>query len=196
MPSKPSTPAGVLGARRLPFRASKNHTSRTKSHLATEPFRLQMSLPCPTRAFACAAPLFVSDLFRSRPHDDAHPLIHADINRGYWTMTVSCLLCVTIPETPVIVTWYVPFGVMGFHCAVPPEPHPVTPNKMAQLNARPANNCRRRRDLKEKANPNRIKHPAGMKSPGDVVIVSGQVWGTAMFAVVNVEEVCDIGQPI
>jgi len=35
-----------------------------------------------------------------------------------------------------------------------------------------------------------------MKSPGDVVIVSGQVWGTAMFAVVNVEEVCDIGQPI
>ena len=28
------------------------------------------------------------------------------------------------------------------------------------------------------------------------MIVSGQVWGTAMFAVVNVEEVCDIGQPI
>src|ERR1035441_6246239 len=30
MPSKPSAPAGVLGARRLAFRAGKHHTSKSK----------------------------------------------------------------------------------------------------------------------------------------------------------------------
>ena len=113
---------------------------------------------------------------------------HIIINRGlfYWTITVSCLLCVTIPETPVTVTWYVAFGVSGFHCEFPPEPHPVAPNRRTQLNASPANSCSLRRDLKEKANPNRIKPATGMKSPGDVTIVNGQVWGVPMSATVKV----------
>src|ERR1035441_3445431 len=70
----------------------------------------------------------------------SHPMVkHIIINRGlfYWTITVSCLLCVTIPETPVTVTWYVAFGVSGFHCEFPPEPHPVAPNSSTQLNASP-----------------------------------------------------------
>jgi hypothetical protein len=40
--------------------------------------------------------------------------------------------------------------------------------------------------LKEKANPNRIKPATGMKSPGDVTIVNGQVWGVPMSAAVKV----------
>ena len=101
-------------------------------------------------------------------------------------MTVSVLLWVTIPETPVTVTVYVPFGVSGFHCEFPPEPHPVAPNSSTQLNASPARSCSRRRDLKENANPNRSKAAAGMKSPGDVTIDSGHVWGVLISAVVKV----------
>jgi hypothetical protein len=40
--------------------------------------------------------------------------------------------------------------------------------------------------LKEKANPNRSKPAAGMKSPGDVTIVNGHVWGVPISAVVKV----------
>jgi hypothetical protein len=40
--------------------------------------------------------------------------------------------------------------------------------------------------LKENANPNRSKAAAGMKSPGDVAIDSGHVWGVLISAVVKV----------